>query len=249
MLRERWNASDESCRLRFHTQTGGVTLTAQQPENNVVRVAYQALAAALGGTQSLHTNSRADALSLPTQESALIALRTQQILAHESGIADTIDPMAGSYAIEALTDEIERRALKLIEQVETMGGVPRAIESGFIQNEIADSAYRYQQAVERGQRVVVGVNKYAQQTSSSSPELMLLKVDTELGRQREGVLAQFRAGRDSATVSASLAALRQAARGSDNLMSGIVTAVRTGATVGEISDALRAEFGEHDRAK
>jgi methylmalonyl-CoA mutase N-terminal domain/subunit len=249
LLRARWNASDESCRLRFHTQTGGVTLTAQQPENNVIRVAYQALAAALGGTQSLHTNSRDEALSLPTQESALIALRTQQILAHESGVADTIDPLAGSYAIEALTDEIEQRALKLIEKVEGMGGVTAGIESGFIQNEIADSAYRYQQAVEHGRRIVVGVNKYAQEGSSSGPALKLLKVDPELGKRRAGELANFRAARDNARVDTTLSTLQQAARGSDNLMPGIVEAVRAGATVGEISDALRVEFGEYDRSK
>ncbi len=260
LLRERWNASDESCKLRFHTQTGGVTLTAQQPENNVVRVAFQALAAALGGTQSLHTNSRDEALALPSEESVLIALRTQQIVAHESGVADTVDPLAGSYAVESLTDEIEKRARELIGKVEQMGGVVAAIEQGFMQNEIADSAYKYQKAVEAKQRIVVGVNKFEEVVKRSSgpvvecgdkerTELKLLKVDSALGKRRAAELVEFRQKRDAQTLNSSLAALHEAAKGTANLMTPIVAAVRAGGTVGEISDALRAEFGEYDRRK
>lgn len=260
LLRERWNASDESCKLRFHTQTGGVTLTAQQPENNVVRVAYQALAAALGGTQSLHTNSRDEALALPSEESVLIALRTQQIVAHESGVADTVDPLAGSYVVESLTDEIEKRARELIEKVEQMGGVVAAIEQGFMQSEIADSAYKYQQAVEKGQRIVVGVNKYEEGVKGSrnqgvqcedkkEPGLKLLKVDPELGKRRAAELAQYKQTRDGARLGAAMADLREAANGTANLMTPIMAAVRAGATVGEVSDTLRDVFGEYDRQK
>jgi len=244
LLRERWNASDDSCKLRFHTQTGGVTLTAQQPDNNVVRVAYQALAAVLGGTQSLHTNSRDEALALPTEESVLIALRTQQIVAHESGVADTVDPLAGSYAIEALTGEIEERSSELIAKVEALGGATAAIESGFVQEQIADSAYRFQQELEQGRRTVVGVNKY---TEGAAPKAKLLKVSPELAQHRAERLSAFRSARTGPDVEKSLAALRQAATGSANLMDPILVAVRAGATVGEISDALRLVFGEHDR--
>jgi len=244
LLRSRWNASDESCRLRFHTQTGGVTLTAQQPDNNIIRVAYQALAAVLGGTQSLHTNSRDEALSLPTEESVTIALRTQQILAHETGVADTVDPLAGAYCIEALTDEIETRAQALIDHIEQLGGATAAIEQGFIQNEIAESAYRFQREIEQGKRIVVGVNRYQDQ---SQPQLKLLRVDPELERRRTQELAQFRAQRDNHRVQETLQRLQQAAQGTTNLMPLIIEAVRTGATVGEIADALRQVFGEYDR--
>jgi methylmalonyl-CoA mutase N-terminal domain/subunit len=260
LLRERWNASDESCKLRFHTQTGGVTLTAQQPENNVVRVAFQALAAALGGTQSLHTNSRDEALALPSEESVLIALRTQQIVAHESGVADTVDPLAGSYEVESLTDEIEKRARELIGRVEQMGGVVAAIEQGFMQNEIADSAYKYQQAVEKKQRIVVGVNKYQEVVQRSSGQvvecadkeetgLKLLKVDPELGRRREAELARFKKARDGEQVKQALVRLSETAATTANLMEPIVAAVRLGCTVGEISNALRSVFGEYDRMR
>ncbi len=244
LLRERWNASDESCKLRFHTQTGGVTLTAQQPDNNVVRVAYQALAAALGGTQSLHTNSRDEALALPTQESAKLALRTQQILAHETGIADTVDPLAGSYAVESLTDEIETRARELILRVEALGGVVSAIEQGFIQEQIADSAYRYQQEIEAGRRIVVGLNRYQE---PEERRLEILRIDPELGRKRSAKLAEVRRGRDAGTVKAALSVVREAAAGTANLMEPILAAVRANATVGEISDAMRSVFGEYDR--
>ncbi len=246
LLRQRFNASDESCRLRFHTQTGGVTLTAQQPDNNIVRVAYQALAAVFGGTQSLHTNSRDEALSLPTEESVTIALRTQQILAHETGVADTVDPLAGSYLIESLTNEIEKQALSLIEQIEAMGGAVAAIENEFMPNAIAESAYRYQKAMESGERIVVGVNRYI-----TAPVAVpkLLRVDPELERRRAAELAQFRATRDENKVKSALAAIRQVARGHDNLMPPIIEAVRAGSTVGEISDALRAEFGDYDKQR
>jgi len=252
LLRERWSASDESCKLRFHTQTGGVTLTAQQPENNVIRVAFQALAAALGGTQSLHTNSRDEALALPSEEAVLIALRTQQIVAHESGVADTVDPLAGSYAIESLTDEIEKRARELIGKVEQMGGVVAAIEQGFMQNEIANSAYRYQQAVEKKQRIVVGVNKYDEGMKGERDkgiEGTLLKVDPELGKRRAEELAKFRQGRDAHKLATELSSLKEVARGSGNLMEAVVTCVRVGATIGEVSDVLRTVFGEHDRLR
>jgi len=252
LLRERWNASDDSCKLRFHTQTGGVTLTAQQPENNVIRVAYQALAAALGGTQSLHTNSRDEALALPSEESVLIALRTQQIVAHESGVADTVDPLAGSYAVESLTDEIEKRARELIGKVEQIGGVVPAIEQGFMQNGIADSAYKYQQAVERKQRIVVGVNKYAEESGRSKDpgiEGKLLKVDPELGKRRAADLVQYKQTRDSVEVQQALDRVRKTASTAANLMVPIVSAVRLGCTVGEISDALRGVFGEYDRLR
>ncbi len=251
LLRERFNASDESCRLRFHTQTGGVTLTAQEPENNIVRVAYQALAAVLGGTQSLHTNSRDEALSLPTEESVTIALRTQQILAYETGIADTVDPLAGSYLIEALTDEIERRARSLIEEIEGMGGVVAAIENRFIQNLIAESAYNYQKALEEKRRIVVGVNQFVTggkgKLKLSKAESPTWRRDPELERRRAMELAQFRLNRDQKRLNSVLTELRSAARTSDNLMPWIIEAVRQGATVGEISDALRAEFGEYDK--
>ncbi|HDQ99154.1 MAG TPA: methylmalonyl-CoA mutase [candidate division WOR-3 bacterium] len=244
LLRERWQASDKSCMLRFHTQTGGVTLTAQQPDNNVIRVAYQALAAALGGTQSLHSNSRDEALSLPTERSVTIALRTQQILAHETGIADTVDPLAGSWFVEHLTNEIEKRARRLIEKIETLGGATAAIEQSFMQDAIAETAYRHQQNLEKRERIVVGVNKYAE-AESERPQL--LRVDEELGRVRARELTRFRAGRDTDAVARSLAAVAETARGDGNLMDAILPAVRAGATVGEVSDALRTVFGEHDR--
>ncbi|MBM3316003.1 methylmalonyl-CoA mutase, partial [candidate division WOR-3 bacterium] len=228
------------------TQTGGVTLTAQQPDNNVIRVAYQALAAVLGGTQSLHTNSRDEALALPTEESVLIALRTQQLLAHESGVADTVDPLAGSHLVESLTAGIERRAEELIGRVEALGGVVPAIEQGFMQQEIADSAYRYQQQVERKERVVVGVNRHTE-AAGAAAEPRTLKVDPALGERRARELAAFRAARNRPALDAALAALAVAARGDASLMAPIVDAVAAGATVGEVSDALRKVFGEHDR--
>ncbi|MEO0019232.1 MAG: methylmalonyl-CoA mutase family protein [candidate division WOR-3 bacterium] len=246
LLRERFNAADDSCKLRFHTQTGGVTLTAQQPENNIIRVAYQALAAVLGGTQSLHTNSRDEALSLPTEESVTIALRTQQILAYETGIGDTVDPLAGSYFVESLTDEIEKRARALIDEIERRGGAVKAIEQGFVQERIAESAYRYQQEVEKGERIVVGVNRFC---DAAEPKLKLLKVDEGLASRRKEELSHYRANRDNAAVERVLSAVKETARGDNNMMPVIVEAVRTGATLGEISDALRSVFGEYDRIR
>ncbi|MGQ9707923.1 MAG: acyl-CoA mutase large subunit family protein, partial [bacterium] len=215
LLKERFGASDDSCKLRFHTQTGGVTLTAQQPENNIVRVAYQALAAVLGGTQSLHTNSRDEALSLPTEESVTIALRTQQILAFESGIADTVDPLAGSYFIESLTDEIEKQARILIEEIDRRGGAVRAIEQGFVQERIAESAFRYQQEVERGERIVVGVNKFQ---DTVEPKLKLLKVDEGLELRRRETLSEFKKHRDNRLVKQIVATVSETAQGDNNLM-------------------------------
>ena len=243
IMRARFGAQNpRSCQMRFHTQTAGCTLTAQQPENNVVRVTLQALAAVLGGTQSLHTNARDEALSLPTQESVQIALRTQQIIAHESGVADTIDPLAGSYYVEHLTDEIERLARACIERIDGMGGALAAVESGYMQREIQESAYRYQKAVERGDEVIVGVNRFA--VDEDHPP-RLLRVDPAVGRQQSARLAALRARRDNARVQAALAGLRAAAQGTDNLFPPILIAVEAYATTGEICGVLREEFGEY----
>ncbi|MEO0099704.1 MAG: methylmalonyl-CoA mutase family protein [candidate division WOR-3 bacterium] len=244
LMKERFNASDESCRFRFHTQTGGCTLTAQQPDNNVVRVAYQALAAVLGGTQSLHTNSRDEALSLPTQESVTIALRTQQILAYETGVADTVDPLAGSYLVEHLTDEIEKKAYEIIEEIDKMGGAVVAIENEYIQKAIGESAYRYQKELEEKKRIVVGVNQFTDEVPVS---LKLLKVDPELEKRRKEELVVYRKNRDQKKLELALKELRQVALGNENLMPAIMEAVRAGATVGEISDILREVFGEYDK--
>ncbi|MEO0101803.1 MAG: methylmalonyl-CoA mutase family protein [candidate division WOR-3 bacterium] len=244
LMKERFNASDESCRFRFHTQTGGCTLTAQQPDNNVVRVAYQALAAVLGGTQSLHTNSRDEALSLPTQESVTIALRTQQILAYETGVADTVDPLAGSYLVEHLTDEIEKKAYEIIEEIDKMGGAVVAIENEYIQKAIGESAYRYQKELEEKKRIVVGVNQFTDEVPVS---LKLLKVDPELEKRRKEELVVYRKSRDQKKLELALKELRQVALGNENLMPAIMEAVRAGATVGEISDILREVFGEYDK--
>ena len=243
IMKERFGAKDPKSRmLRFHTQTGGVTLTAQQPDNNVVRVAIQALAAVLGGTQSLHTNSRDEALSLPTEESVTIALRTQQILAHESGVADTIDPLGGSYLVESLTDRLEEEALSYIRRVDEMGGVVAAIERGFIQREIEDAAYRYGQSVESGERIVVGVNRFR---AEREPETPLLRVDESVARSQVEKLRSVRASRDGARVREALAALEAAARGTENLVPRILDAVRAYASIGEICGVLRRVFGEH----
>lgn len=243
IMRERFGAQDaRSWLMRFHTQTAGCTLTAQQPENNVVRVTLQALAAALGGTQSLHTNARDEALSLPTEESVQIALRTQQIIAYESGVADTIDPLAGSYFVEHLTDEIERQAQAYIARIDEMGGALVAVESGYVQREIQESAYRYQKAVERNDQVIVGVNQF---TVEEKQLLKRLRVDPEVGRQQAARLAALRARRDNARVQTALAAVRAAARNSENLLPPILAAVEVLATLGEICGVLRAEFGEY----
>ena len=243
IMRHRFGARDpRSWMLRFHTQTAGSTLTAQQPDNNIVRVAIQALAAVLGGTQSLHTNSRDEALSLPTEEAVRIALRTQQIIAYESGVADTIDPLAGSYCIEALTDEIEKRATAYLEKTDQLGGALRAIEVGFVGQEIANSAYRYQREVEQQQRIVVGVNDFA--TAESAPP-RLLRVDPQVREQQLERLRSLRQTRDATAVQATLTALERAARGSDNLVPPILAAVQAYATLGEICDVLRRVFGEY----
>jgi len=240
---ERFEAQNpQSWRMRFHTQTAGCTLTAQQPENNVVRVTLQAMAAVLGGTQSLHTNARDEALSLPTEESVQIALRTQQIIAHESGVADTIDPLAGCYFVEHLTDEIERQARAYIDKIDEMGGALAAVERGYMQREIQESAYRYQKAVERGDEVVVGLNRFA--TDNDRPP-KLLRVDPAVGRQQAARLDTLRARRNDARVQAALAGLCAAARGTANLLPPILAAVEAYATTGEICGTLREVFGEY----
>ena len=250
IMRERFGASDASCRMRFHTQTGGVTLTAQQPLNNVVRVAVQALSATLGGTQSLHTNGYDEALSLPTEEAATLALRTQQIIAYESGIANTADPLAGSYYVEYLTDEIERRALELIERTDELGGAETAIAEGFFQEEIGRSAYEHQMRVESGATVVVGVNRFA----DDSPALEIPAPDYgSLEADQVSSSKETKRKRDSVAVRAALDALSKAASGllrddgpRSQMMEPIIDAVRARATVGEISIALQSSFGSHD---
>jgi methylmalonyl-CoA mutase N-terminal domain/subunit len=241
LLRERHGASDAACRLRFHTQTGGSTLTAQQPLNNVVRVAVQALAAVLGGTQSLHTNSYDEALSLPTEAAAKLALRTQQILAGESGVTRTVDPLAGSYYVETLTDEIERRAQEYVNEIERRGGSSRAID--FMQGEIERAAYRFQQEIESGERTVVGVNANVEPEGAARidrPDYSALEA-AQVAR-----LIAYKRARDEGRVKSALQAVRAAARGHDNLLPRLIEAVKRGATLGEISDALRAEWGTFD---
>ncbi len=243
IMQERFGARNpRSWTLRFHTQTAGCTLTAQQPDNNVVRVTLQALAAVLGGTQSLHTNSRDEALSLPTEESVQIALRTQQIIAYESGVASTVDPLAGSYYVEHLTDEIERRSKEYIETIERLGGALAAIEQGFIQQEIQDSAYQYQKEIERQDRIVVSVNRF---TVEEEATLQRLKVDPAVQERQMARLAGLRERRDNKQVGALLACLQEAARGSDNLMPIILECVEAYGTLGEICGALREVFGEY----
>jgi methylmalonyl-CoA mutase N-terminal domain/subunit len=243
IIRQRFGAQiPHSWRMRFHTQTAGCTLTAQQPENNVVRVTLQALAAVLGGTQSLHTNARDEALSLPTEESVQIALRTQQIIAHESGVASTVDPLAGSYFVEYLTNEIERRAQDYIAKIDAMGGAMVAVENGYIQREIQESAYRYQRAVEQGDEIVVGVNHFAVDTDHLPK---LLRVDPAVGRQQATRLAALRTRRDNTHVQAALTDLHTTARGLDNLLPPILGAVKAYATTGEICGVLRHVFGEY----
>ena len=243
IMRGRFGAKDpRSWMLRFHSQTGGSTLTAQQPQNNVVRVALQALAAVLGGTQSLHTNSLDEALALPTEHAVQVALRTQQIIAHESGVAGTVDPLAGSYVIEHLTDEIERRALAYLKKIDDLGGALRAIEAGFIQNEIQDAAYRYQQAVEHKRQIVVGVNDFM---GDAPAGLERLKVDPAIESRARDQLTDVRARRDSAKAAACLARLESAAQGSDNLLPLFIECVEDYVTVGEICRTLRGVWGEY----
>ncbi|MGH2556912.1 MAG: acyl-CoA mutase large subunit family protein [Actinomycetota bacterium] len=243
IMSERFGASDpRSVMLRFHTQTGGATLTAQQPENNIVRTALEAMAAVLGGTQSLHTNSFDEALALPTERAAKIALRTQQILGYESGVADTVDPLGGSYFVEALTNEIEQRAWEYIEKIDGMGGAVAAIEAGWIQDEIHEAAYRIQEQVESGERVVVGVNRY-REDQEIPPELLRMD-DAEVEAQKER-LRELRRRRDGAAVEAALGQITETAGGTANLLHPMREALRLGATLGEVSDALRQVFGEY----
>jgi len=243
IMKDRFGAKDpRSWMLRFHTQTAGSALTAQQPDNNVVRVTLQALSAVLGGTQSLHTNSRDEALSLPTEESVRIALRTQQVIAHESGAGDTIDPFGGSYCIEAITDALERQARDYIDKIDRMGGMVAAIDAGFVQKEIQDAAFRYQQEIERKDRIIVGVNDF---TVRERKAKKLLTVDPKIEKDQRRRLASLRKKRDNRMVKASLAALEKACRGADNVMEPIVDAVRVYATLGEISDVMRSVFGTY----
>ena len=243
VMKERFNATDpRSMMLRFHTQTAGCTLTAQQPDNNIMRVTIQALSAVLGGTQSLHTNSRDEALALPTEASVRIALRTQQVIAYESGVADSIDPLAGSYLVESLTDQIEAQALAYIARIDELGGAAEAISRGFQQKEIQDSAFSYQKSIETNDLVIVGVNQFIVQ---EGPPTGLLKVKPEVEIAQKKSLAAVKAGRDNAAVAAKLAALKAAATGTENLLPFILAAVKVYASLGEISDVLRDVFGEH----
>src|SRR5512133_1360744 len=243
VMKERFGAKDpKSQMLRFHTQTAGCTLTAQQPDNNIMRVTMQALAAVLGGTQSLHTNSRDEALALPTEESVRIALRTQQVIAYESGVADSIDPLAGSYLVESLTDQIEAQALAYIAKIDELGGAAEAISRGFQQKEIQDSAYAYQKSIETKDLIIVGVNQF---TVKEAPPTGLLKIKPEVEISQKKAIAAVKAGRDQAAVAAKLAALKTAASGTENLLPFILDAVKVYASLGEISDVLRDVFGEH----
>jgi methylmalonyl-CoA mutase N-terminal domain/subunit len=246
IMRDRFRAKDaRSLLLRFHAQTAGSSLTAQQPENNIVRVAIQALAAVLGGCQSLHTNSMDEALALPTEESALVALRTQQIIAQETGVTNTVDPVAGSYAVEALTGEIEQKAEGYLERIAAMGGMIRAIESGFVQTEIQRAAYEFQRAVEKKEQIIVGVNDFVAEDARQIPTL---SIDPEIERSQVTRVQALRARRDFAKTKAALAELDRRARCSENLLPAILAAVEAYATVGEISDTLRRVFGEYQES-
>jgi methylmalonyl-CoA mutase N-terminal domain/subunit len=251
IMRERFGAKNpKSLMLRFHTQTAGSTLTAQQPDNNVVRVTIQALAAVLGGTQSLHTNSKDEALALPTEDAVRVALRTQQIIAHESGVAETVDPLAGSYYVESLTNSIEAGAQAYLDRLDALGGAVKAIEQGFVQQEIQEAAYAHQMDVEKGERVIVGINKFQ---VKEGPPTGLLRVDPAVGERQMAKLRELRAKRDGARVKAALAALEAVARDDSaereaNLMPPILEAVRAYATLGEICDVLRGVFGEYSQS-
>lgn len=243
LMKERFGAkSERSMMLRFHTQTAGCTLTAQQPDNNAVRVTIQALSAVLGGTQSLHTNAMDEALGLPTEASARLALRTQQIIAYESGVADTVDPLGGSYYVESLTDRIEEGVWEYLDRIDRMGGAVAAIEKRFFQEEIAAESYRYQREIESSDRVIVGINKFDEKTETSPP---ILKVDAALEEKQKRKLAELRTRRDNKAVASALAELKKAAATSANLMPPIIRAVGDYATLGEVSDALREVWGEY----
>ena len=242
ILKEMFHAKNpRSMQLKFHTQTSGESLTAQQPDNNIVRVAIQTMAAVIGGTQSLHTNSRDEALALPTQESAKIALRTQQIVAHESGITKTVDPMGGSYYLEELCDQIEDGVWKYLKKIQKMGGSVKAIEKGFFQSEIRQNAYRLKKEVDDGQRILVGVNKYAEE--EKQPELLI--IDDRIEKQQKKALKELRSSRDSDKVEKTLSAMKSAAETDDNLMPYIIDSVKAYATTGEISNSFREVFGEY----
>ncbi|MCS6806664.1 MAG: methylmalonyl-CoA mutase family protein [Acidobacteriota bacterium] len=243
IMKERFGARDpRSMMLRFHAQTAGSTLTAQQPDVNVVRVTLQALAAVLGGTQSLHCNARDEALGLPTEDAARLALRTQQVIAYESGVADTVDPLGGSYAVESLTNEIERRASEYLDKIDALGGMLKAIEIGWVQGEIERAAYEYQQALERQEEIVVGVNKFTQEQETP---IEVLRIDPEIEREQIASLRRVKAERDHRAVETALEELQAAASTNENLMPYILRAVQSYATVGEISDRLRRVYGEY----
>jgi len=247
IMRDRFGATNAKAQaLRFHAQTGGSTLTAQQPESNVVRVAIQALAAVCGGAQSLHTNSFDEALALPSERAAKLALRTQQIIAAEGGTLDTADPLGGSYYVEALTDELERRALALIERIDELGGAVAAVETGFVQGEIEESAFRWQQEVESGERTIVGVNRYVE---TEEETIELHRIDPASERSQVERTARVRAERDATAADAALAAVRETARGESNLLPPMREALRARCTIGEICGVLREEWGEHDRLR
>jgi len=246
IMKDRFGAKNpKSMALKFHTQTGGSTLTAQQPENNIVRVAIQTLAAVMGGTQSLHTNSKDEAMALPTEDSVRVALRTQQIVAHESGVTNTVDPFAGSYYVEAKTNELEEKAMEYIKKIDELGGAPRAIDNGYIQQEIMDAAYQYQKDVETNKTIVVGVNKF--QIEEKPPE-GLLRVDPSVGEKQKKSLRELRERRNNDAVAERLVDLRKACEGTDNVMPFILEAVREYATLGEICGVMREVFGEYQQS-
>jgi methylmalonyl-CoA mutase N-terminal domain/subunit len=243
IMKERFHAiNPESMKLRFHAQTGGSTLTAQQIDNNVVRVTVQALAAVLGGCQSLHTNSRDEALALPTEEAARLALRTQQIIANETGVTDSVDPLGGSYLVEQLTDEIELKANEYLQKIEKLGGAVNAIRQQFYQTEISDSAYRYQQAIETKEKIIVGVNEL---TSKEGAQPLLLTIDPTVREKQIERIKRLKSKRNQPVVSAALNRLQDSAKGNENLIPKILDCVESYATLGEISDALRSVWGEY----
>jgi methylmalonyl-CoA mutase, N-terminal domain len=246
IMKERFGAKEpKSLMLRFHTQTAGSTLTAQQPEVNIVRTTIQALAAVLGGTQSLHTNSMDEALSLPTENAARIALRTQQVIAHESGVADTVDPLAGSYAIEELTNQLESLAVEYIEKIDAMGGMLRAIETGYVQREIQEAAYDYQLAVEKQDAIVVGVNKFRTEQAQTIP---IMTINERIERDQIERVRAVRERRDAASATRAISSLQEAASGTENLVPRILACVENEVTVGEISHTLRKIWGEYQEA-
>jgi methylmalonyl-CoA mutase N-terminal domain/subunit len=243
LVRERFNSKDpRSQMLRFHTQTGGSTLTAQQPEINIVRTTIQALAAVLGGTQSLHTNSMDEALSLPSEKAVRVALRTQQIIAHESGVTDSVDPLAGSYLVETLTNELEKLVMQTIRKIDEMGGALAAIDNGFVQTEIQESAYRFQKAIENGTEIIVGMNNFQ---TNEKVEIERLKIDPAIEAQQKTRLAELRASRDEDRVKELKAQLDSCARSDDNLMHLFITCVENNLTLGEICKVLRGVWGEY----